>query len=143
MLRGSTSRSTSLWRPSKWSKSQEAYFEQRHRDYNHEDRRWNNSTVWSKILVQQLHIISHETWTFRNKDIYGHTQQEEQEADTSIIKDKVRHEYNKRFTYSTRIQWRYFTRRLTDRLNDTKQHLKAWYENLHQAIISSESRDIS
>ena len=131
------------WISSKWSQSQDAYYAQRQQDYTNEDRRWNNGTVWSKILVQQLHIISQETWTFRNKDIYGHSKQEEQENDKIIIKDKVRHEYDKRFSYSTRIQWRYFTRRLTDRLNDTKQHLKAWYENLHQAISSSEARELN
>ena len=88
-------------------------------------------------------MISHDTWTFRNKDIYGHTEKEEQEIEHTIIKEKVRQEYEKKCTYSTRIQWRYFTRNITDRIKDTKQNLKAWYENLHQAIRSSERREFT
>mmetsp|Transcript_18560 Transcript_18560/g.28654 ORF Transcript_18560/g.28654 Transcript_18560/m.28654 type:complete len:86 (-) Transcript_18560:312-569(-) len=76
---------------------------------------------------------------FRNKDIYGHSFHRKKNNKT-LIKEKICHEYNKRFTYSMRLQWRYFTQTITDRLKDSIQQLKAWYENLHQAIISSEER---
>ena len=88
------------------------------------------------------HRQHNKSWKFRNKDIYGHSKEEEEAIHLQKLKTTVRREYERRLTYPTRIQWRYFTRTVSDRVNDTAQMLQAWYINLKTAIAANEERPI-
>ena len=98
----------------------------------------NNKTLNNNIAL--LQNLAFEVWKFRNKDIHGHNKLEEEQQKLRGVRSKVKQEYAKRLNYPTRIQWRYFTRTLQDRLNDRIQTLRAWYENVHTALQASEER---
>jgi len=106
------------------------------------NRKYDNGIAWNKLLITELQAAAFTTWKFRNKDIYGHSKEEEEAIHLQKLKTTVRREYERRLTYPTRIQWRYFTRTVSDRVNDTAQMLQAWYINLKTAIAANEERPI-
>ena len=128
------------WLSAKWSAAQDKYYAERSRDDPRIQRNYHNGIAWSKTAVTLLQNLAFEVWKFRNKDIHGHNKLEEEQQKLRGVRSKVKQEYAKRLNYPTRIQWRYFTRTLQDRLNDRIQTLRAWYENVHTALQASEER---
>ena len=79
---------------------------------------------------------------FRNKDIHGHTKEEEEAAKLTKLRQKVRKHYNNVTTYPTTIQWRYFTTTIQDKMRDSYKSLDTWITNLQQALHEIEKQDI-
>ena len=128
------------WISTKWAIAQDEYYDERCKTDKRINRKYHNKTTWSKTVIHGLHDIAFSTWKFRNKDIYGHNKQEEEQIGLDKMKSKVRREYERRHTFPAKIQWRYFTRTIQDRVNDSVHMLQAWYENLKTALIAMEER---
>ena len=126
----------------KWAQAQNKYYHSRANQDERINITYHNGIAWSKVLLTGLQEVAFNTWKFRNKDIYGHSKEEEEEIYHQQLKTTVRREYERRMTYPTRIQWRYFTRTVSDRVNDTAQLLQAWYNNLKTAIQANEERPL-
>ena len=123
-------------------KTKDEYYRNRAKQDERINRKYDNGIAWNKLLITELQAAAFTTWKFRNKDIYGHSKEEEEAIHLQKLKTTVRREYERRLTYPTRIQWRYFTRTVSDRVNDTAQMLQAWYINLKTAIAANEERPI-
>jgi len=130
------------WVSHKWAQAQDEYYRNRAKQDERINRKYDNGIAWNKLLITELQAAAFTTWKFRNKDIYGHSKEEEEAIHLQKLKTTVRREYERRLTYPTRIQWRYFTRTVSDRVNDTAQMLQAWYINLKTAIAANEERPI-
>ena len=128
------------WISTKWAIAQEEYYAERSKNDKRINRKYYNKTTWSKTVIHRLHDIAFSTWKFRNKDIYGHNKQEEDHMVLDRMKSKVRREYERRHTFPAKIQWRYFTRTIQDRVNDSVHLLQAWYKNLKTALTAMEER---
>ena len=102
------------------------------------NRKYHNRISWSKTIIQGLQDIAFSTWKFRNRYIYGHNKQEEESIVLDKMKSKVRQEYKRRHIFPAKIQWRYFTRSVQDRVNVSIHMLQAWYANLDIALTAME-----
>ena len=128
------------WMSKKWAQAQGAYYKERSETDTKINLKYHNALTWSKMVIRGLQEIAFDTWKFRNKDIYGHDKKEEEVKNLENMKAKVRQEYDRRHNFPAKIQWRYFTRTVSDRVNDSIQTLRAWYENLQTALIAMEER---
>ena len=126
------------WLSTKWAMAQDEYYEARSQTDKRINRKYHNRISWSKTIIQGLQEIAFSTWKFRNRDIYGHNKQEEESIGLDNMKSKVRREYERRHTFPAKIQWRYFTRSVQDRVNDSINMLQAWYANLQTALTAME-----
>ena len=90
------------------------------------------------MVIRGLQEIAFDMWKLCNKDIYGHDKNEEEMKNLDNMKAKVCNEYDRRHSVPAKIQWRYFTRTVSNRVNDSIHMLRAWYENLQTALISME-----
>ena len=82
------------------------------------------------------------TIKFCNKDIHGHDETEEDNIKLDNMRVKVRKEYERRHNYPAKIQWRFFTRTVGDRVTDSIHMLRAWYANLKTALVAMEERPL-
>ena len=130
------------WISQKWATTQESYLQHLKKQDPTLDSRKKNGITWSNYLIKSLHTISYETWMFRNKDIHGHTKEEEEAAKLTKIRQKVRRHYNKLTTYPTTIQWRYFNTTIQDKMRDTYKSLDTWMTNLQRALQEIEKQTI-
>ena len=128
------------WLSTKWAQAQGEYYRERCKNDTKINLKYHNAITWSKLVIRGLQDIAFDTWKFRNKDIYGHDKKEEEVKNLENMKAKVRQEYDRRHSFPAKIQWRYFTRTVSDRANDSIQKLRAWYENLQAALIAMEER---
>ena len=93
------------WLSKKWSEAQENYYAERARSDSRIQRNYHNGIAWSKHVAVEFQHLAFQVWKFRNKDIYGHTKLEEEQQQLHEIRRKVRKEYERRLSYSTRNQW--------------------------------------
>ena len=94
------------------------------------------------MLIKGLQAIAFSMWKFFNKDIHGHDKTEEDNIKLDNLRAKVRQEYERRHSFPAKIQWRFFTRTVSDRVNDSIHRLRAWYKNLKTAIVAMEELPI-
>ena len=80
------------WMSKKWAEAQQEYYKARNQYDETINNKYHNGLTWSKKVIQIIQQIAFETWKFRNKDIYGHSKEEEQEIQKIIMKRKVRRE---------------------------------------------------
>ena len=130
------------WISKKWGQAQEEFYKERSQQDTRINLQYHNHLTWSKTIIKGLLEVAFTTWKFRNKDIHGHDKTEEDNIKLNKLRVQVRKEYERRHNYPAKIQWRFFTRTVRDRVTDSIHMLRAWYANLKTALVAMEERPI-
>jgi len=123
-----------------WKKAQQSSYNSTARSNPDFNSRTHNGEVWAKRLITEMQDIAHSTWCLRNRELHGETLTEQTQSRAEVVRQKIRREYAKRFSYSTSIQWKFFNLHIRERVCQSTPQLTAWLTNL--SIILKQANTI-